>query len=79
MCKEPQQVKYRNGKYVLYAGDYDGNGVINNLDFNDWKIQSAILNQYLPIDGDGNGIINAADYNLWINNRSKVGEQVIRY
>ena len=73
------QQKIVSGKYVLYAGDYDSSGIINNIDFNNWKLQSAKLNEYLPIDGDGNGIINAADYNLWIKNRSKIGEQVIRY
>ena len=74
-----EQLKLSSGKYVLYAGDYDGNGIINNTDFNQWKIQSAKLNEYLSIDGDGNGIINSGDFNLWINNRSKIGEQVIRY
>ena len=78
-AKGTNQQKLASGKYVLYAGDYDGSGIINNTDFNNWKIQSAKLNEYLPIDGDGNGIINASDYNLWINNRSKIGEQVIRY
>ena len=74
-----EQLKLNDGKYMLYGGDYDSSGIINNTDFNDWKIQSAKLNEYLPIDGDGNGIINASDYNLWINNRSKIGEEVIRY
>ena len=74
-----EQQKLASGKYILYSGDYDGNGIINNADFNKWKIQSAKLNEYLSIDGDGNGIINAADYNLWINNRSKIGEPIIRY
>ena len=74
-----EQLKLAEGKYLLYAGDYDGSGIINNLDFNNWKIQSAKLNEYLPIDGDGNGIINSLDYNLWIINRSKIGEEGIRY
>lgn len=72
-------MKNVNGLFCLYAGDYDASGIINNIDFNNWKIQGAILNQYLPIDGDGNGIVNNKDYNLWINNRSKVGESEIRY
>ena len=73
------QLKLLANKYVLHAGDYDANGLINNTDFNRWKVQSAVLNQYIPIDGDGNGIVNSVDYNLWINNRSKIGETLIRY
>jgi len=72
-------LKLIDGKYMLYAGDYDGKGIINNVDFNNWKIQGAIINQYLPIDGDGNGIINSLDYNLWTNNKSKVGHPSVRY
>lgn len=74
-----EQLKLISGKYMLYAGDYDGSGIINSLDFNNWKVNSALINAYLPIDGDGNGIINASDYNLWIINKAKVGEPVIRY
>ena len=78
-AKGINQLKGIAGKYMLHAGDFDSSGVINSVDFNNWKIKGAALNQYLLIDGDGNGIINAADYNLWINNRSKVGEEIIRY
>ena len=72
-------MKNVNGRMCLYAGDYDATGIINSVDFNDWKVQGAVLNQYLPIDGDGNGIVNNKDYNLWIRNRSKVGEPSVRY
>ena len=78
-AKGMDQLKQVGNRYVLYAGDYDASGIINNIDFNKWKVQSATLNKYLPIDGDGNGIINASDYNLWIINRSKIGEEVIRF
>ena len=74
-----EQLKAIDNTYLLHAGDYDANGIINSIDFNNWKIQGAVLNQYLPIDGDGNGIVNNKDYNLWIRNRSKVGESIIRY
>ena len=74
-----EQLKAIDDTYLLYAGDYDANGIINSSDFNDWKVQGAALNQYLFIDGDGNGIINAADYNLWIINNAKLGEATIRY
>lgn len=74
-----EQLKLIDGKYMLYAGDFDGKGIINSDDFNNWKVQSAAINQYIPIDGDGNGIVNVMDFNLWIINRSKVGHPSIRY
>lgn len=73
------QMRLIDGIYMLYAGDYDGTGVINSSDFNNWIVQGAAINQYIPIDGDGNGIVNSLDYNLWINNRSKVGHPFVRY
>ena len=79
LAKGNESMKNVNGRLCLYAGDYDATGIINATDFNNWKVNGAALNQYLPIDGDGNGIINASDYNLWINNRSKVGEPRVRY
>ena len=73
-----EQMKLIDGIYMLYAGDYDGSGIINSSDFNNWTIQGAAINQYLPIDGDGNGIVNSIDYNLWQNNKSKVGHPFVR-
>jgi len=31
-----QQIKQGNN-YMMYAGDFDSNGIINSLDFNNWK------------------------------------------
>jgi len=58
--------------YLLSAGDFDANGIINNQDFNIWKQTGASLNIYTPADADGNGIVNNQDYNLWKANSSKV-------
>ena len=58
--------------HALYTGDFDFNGNINSQDFNQWKQNSAALNQYLIIDADGNGIINNSDFNLWRANVSKL-------
>ena len=66
------QLKSIDNKFLLNSGDFDGNGIINNQDFNLWKQHSAAINIYLPSDADGNGIINNQDYNLWKANRSKV-------
>ncbi|MEM9722891.1 MAG: glycoside hydrolase family 9 protein [Bacteroidota bacterium] len=67
-----------NTKFGLFCGDYDGNGLINNLDFNAWNRSGAALNQYLPVDGDGNGVVNNLDFNLWKVNGSKVGIREIQ-
>jgi len=61
-----------NGKYFMVSGDFDGNGIINSLDFNLWKQSGAAVNSYSPADADGNGIINSLDFNLWKANSSKV-------
>jgi len=68
---ENQQILI-NGQYFMSSGDFDGNGIINNLDFNLWKQAGAAVNQYSPADADGNGIINSLDFNLWRGNGSKV-------
>jgi len=67
------QLKMAGSKAVLFAGDFDNNGVINNLDFNLWYSDNAAVNSYHSWDADINGVINNLDYNLWFANRSKVG------
>lgn len=74
-----QQTKTVNGAETMISGDFDGNGIINNVDFNIWTINSAAVNQYLPQDADGNGTINNTDFNFWTINRSKVGNTIIAY
>ncbi len=68
-----EAMKFVNGAWVLFGGDYDNNGIINSLDFNNWANNSALVNVYTSIDIDGNGIVNNLDYNVWEINRSKIG------
>lgn len=77
--KGKEQIKLDINRFVVHAGDFDGNGIINNLDFNLWASQSSSINQYVTWDGDGNGIVNNLDFNLWSLNKSKVGVQEIQY
>jgi len=67
------QLKIKQNIFMMNAGDFDGNGVINSQDYNLWKQNSSAVNVYLSADVDGNGIINNQDYNLWKANRSKIG------
>ena len=73
------QLKLIGKKYVLHAGDFDANGVINNQDYNLWVSKSSKINEYITADGDGNGVVNNKDYNLWISNRSKIGFMPLQY
>jgi|GEM_PF-992422 len=67
------------GIYGLYAGEYDGNGVINATDYNLWRTDNAAVNDYLPYDGDANGVVNNLDYNLWYKNRSRLSLPLLQY
>ena len=73
-----EQLKLLGNRYGLFAGDFDGNGILNNLDFNRWRQNPSAINQYLPTDADGNGIINNLDYNLWSGNGSKLGDAAVQ-
>lgn len=66
------QLKAKQNIFMMNAGDFDGNGVINSQDYNLWKQNSSAVNVYMAADVDGNGIINSLDYNLWKTNRSKI-------
>jgi len=66
------QLKAVGGLYALFAGDYDGNGNINSLDYKRWYSNNATVNMYLSWDGNGSAVVNNLDYNLWYANRSKL-------
>ena len=77
--KGTEQLITKGDEFCLHAGDFDANGIINNVDYNEWVNKKSLLNQYLSVDGDGNGVVNNLDYNLWLNNSAKVGYSPIHY
>ncbi len=72
------QTVEKYGKQTMISGDFDCNGLINNLDYNVWGKNNAQINQYLSQDADGNGIINNLDFNFWDMNKSKIGHPMIQ-
>jgi len=51
----------------LLAGDYDGNGRVEQADYNVWRSNfGSRLN--LGADGNRDGVVDAADYSIWRNN-----------
>lgn len=74
-----ESLKLVGTKYIMYAGDFNGDAVINATDYNLWAQNSALVNIYLPQDADGNSVINSLDYNIWYANRSKTAFSLLIY
>jgi hypothetical protein len=45
------------------AGDYDRNGIVNNLDYDVWR--TTFGSAHVEADGNGDTLVNAADYVVW--------------
>jgi len=67
------------GVECAVVGDFDANGIVNNLDYNVWTQNSSAVNSYLSWDANGDGIVNNLDFNLWNIHKSKVGQQQVHY
>ncbi len=68
------QLKFVDGIYTMYAGDYNGDNIINNEDYNYYKLNIGSNIGYAKADLNADGNSNSQDYDLWFNNRSKIGK-----
>ena len=66
-------LKSTEGVYVMYAGDYTQDGIINDEDFQTWRIHPSSMHSYSSSDVNGDGQISVQDINLWMINRNKTG------
>jgi hypothetical protein len=68
-----EALRILNGVSIMYAGEGDGNGVINATDLNNvWLLENG-MNGYKRSDFDLNGVVNAIDrYNYWRINNSRI-------
>lgn len=74
-----QLIGVASGKFALYAGDFNGDGVITVSDFNVYTQQSSSINQYLPADANMDKNVTVADFNLHLPNASRIGYYAIRF
>ena len=76
----PQQMNTADdGKAVLFAGDYQPDGIILSTDYDVWFLLPAVNQTYESTDGNLDGVVQATDYDYWFPNRSKVGIIEIQY
>lgn len=68
-----------DGKAVLYASDFNPNGIILNTDYDQWFVEPALNQVYHLTDANLDGVVQATDYDLWFLNRSKLGSVEIQY
>ncbi len=69
-----QQLKPIGNTYALWAGDLNGDHIINNQDYNYYQLNIGSNIGYSKADLNGDGQTDPADYQLWFDNRSKIGE-----
>ena len=63
-----------SGVYGMYAGDLNGDNIVNNQDYNYYQLNQGANIGYSRADIDGDGNSNSQDYDLWFKNRSKIGK-----
>jgi len=68
-----------DNKALLFAGDYNGDGIIQVSDYDVWKANPAILDTYENADGTLDGIIQLTDFDLWRPNKAKIGSVEIGF
>lgn len=62
----------RTNTSTLLAGDYSGDGRVDQADYTVWKSNFGSTSN-LAADGNGNGIVDSSDYTIWRNNLGAVG------
>jgi hypothetical protein len=58
-----------SGNPTPLAGDYDGNGTVEQFDYAKWKADfGMVVTPGSGADGNGDGVVDAADYSVWRDN-----------
>lgn len=54
------------------AGDYNGDGVVDSVDYATWRNNYGASGSGVLGDGNGDGIVDAADYTVWRDNYNPI-------
>lgn len=64
---------------LLFAGDYNQDGIIQTTDYDFWSANPAMNAVYWPTDGNLDGVVQSTDYDTWFYNKAKIGSIEIGY
>ncbi len=73
------QQKNVGGTAVMFAADMTQDLVIQNTDFDAWKVQPAQLNVYKLEDANLDGTVQTTDFDLWQFNKAKLTPMELDY
>ncbi len=65
--------------WCLHAGDFNQDGVIQTTDYDVWKSDPSIANQYSLTDGNLDGTVQTTDFDTWFRNKAKIGSIAIQF
>lgn len=68
-----------DGKYALFAGDMNADGLVTVADYNLYGSNPSGINVYMPQDLNMDKLITVSDYNLYQPNASLIGVPPVRY
>ncbi len=74
-----QTKEMEDGRFVMYGGDFEADGVIQLSDYDVWKSDPATLGTYEQADGNLDSIVQNTDADVWIPNKAKLGTLEIQY
>lgn len=67
-----------DGNYAMFAGDFNGDGIIQNTDADLWRLAPAINQTYSNTDGNLDRTVQNTDLDLWKFTGAKLGHIEVR-
>ncbi len=68
-----------DGYYALYAGDFNADGAMTVLDFNEYTADTENILNYIANDCNMDGLVTIHDYNLYRKNMSQIAAPPLQY